>query len=93
MSQRLNGGPFTLSFGQEGYLEYWWGTYGDDQHLAYAAAHPLDGTNFVSFDQRALIEPRPNFQEGVAYKYGFTVRNDAHEGNEPGTFDVYAATP
>ena len=40
MSERLNGGPFTLGYGQQCYVEYWWGN-GDDRHLAYASAHPV----------------------------------------------------
>ncbi len=99
MSQRLNGGPFTLGFGQQTYLEYWWGK-GDDRHLAYAAAHPVGedfGANFVSFDQRALTEAVPvegaAAGKGVLYKYGVTVRNDATQGDDPTPFDVYATTP
>ena len=95
MSERLNGGPFTLAPGQQIYLEYWWGKYGDDHHLAYAAAHPLDpsGANLVSFDQRALLGPRADFQEGDSYTYGVTVRNDRPPNTNPSTFDVYATTP
>lgn len=93
MSERLNGGPFTLGFGQQVFLEYWWGN-GDDRHLAYASAHPVGdfpGANFVAFDQRALTEGR--MTEGNAYKYGVTIRNDATEGDDPTPFDVYATTP
>ncbi len=93
MSERLNGGPFTLGFGQQGYLEYWWGD-GDDRHLAYASAHPVGdfyGANLVSLDQRALTEGR--MTEGNAYKYGVTIRNDSTEGDDPTPFDVYATTP
>jgi len=88
MSERLNGGPFTLGFGQQVSFEYWWGN-GDDRHLAYASAHPVNdvfGANFVSFDQRAL-------QDGNSYTYGVTVRNDADAGLDPTPFDVYATTP
>lgn len=95
MSQRMNGGPFTLGFGQQAYVEYWWGS-GDDRHLAYGCAHPVDdwpGANFVSFDQRSLTETKVEFTEGVSYRYGFTVRNDATFGDNPTPFDVYAATP
>jgi hypothetical protein len=93
MSERLNGGPFTLGFGQQVFLEYWWGE-GDDRQLAYASAHPVSdasGANFVSFDQRALTEGK--MTEGFAYKYAVTIRNDATEGNDPTAFDVYATTP
>ena len=89
MSERLNGGPFTLAYGQQTSFEYWWGN-GDDRHLAYASAHPVNdvfgGTDFVSFDQRS-------FQEGNAFKYGVTVRNDSTEGLDPTPFDLYATTP
>jgi hypothetical protein len=91
----MNGGPFTLTFNNTAYVSFWWGN-GDEKHLAYGVAHPSDptlGANFCSFDQRALIGPMPNFMEGVFYSYGFTVRNDANEGNNPTQFDVYAATP
>jgi hypothetical protein len=88
MSERLNGGPFTLGFGQTAYVTYWFGS-GDDRHLAIGYAHPISdwGGNFVAFDQRALRDEQGHYQ------YGFAVRNDATSGEVLTPFDVYAATP
>jgi hypothetical protein len=93
MSERLNGGPFTLGYGQQCYIEYWWGN-GDDRHLAYASAHPVGEfptASIVSFDQRALMEG--SMFEGGGYKYGVTIRNDSTDGDNHTPFDVYATTP
>jgi hypothetical protein len=90
MSERLNGGPFTLGFGKVAYITYWFGSHGgDDRHLAYGCAHPLSdwGGNFVSFDQRSMRDEQDH------YTYGFTVRNDATSGEVATPFDVYATTP
>lgn len=96
MSERVNGGPFTLGFGQQAFIEYWWGN-GDDRHLAIGCAHPTShsaGSNFVSFDQRVFVEALGGAQIGhIGFRYGFTIRNDAHEGDNPTPFDVYVATP
>lgn len=90
MSERLNGGPWALNNGGVLYVEYWWGS-GDDRHLAYACAHPVEWTpdggavgEVVSFDQRASIG------EKGKHVYGVTIRNNGPEVSE---FDLYATTP
>ena len=90
MAERLNGGPWALNDGDVLYVDYWWGS-GDDRHLAYASAHPVewipDGGpvgEVVSFDQRASIGDQGK------HVYGVTVRCNGPGYSE---FDLYAATP
>jgi hypothetical protein len=96
MAERLNGGPYVIGPGQDTFIEYWWGERdrGEDRHLAYACAHPIqddpfpDESSLLSYDQRALCSDSDFL--GGRYWYGFTVHNDRPH---PKAFDIYATTP